>query len=79
MPEELNVPLALYVWEGDGVLEDYYSGLVCVLARSEQEAWSLLKVKDETAAWSLSGEGSSERIEPKRVTEPEAFACWGGG
>jgi len=39
----------LYVWEG--VLTDWTSGMVCILANSEEEAWDLLFKKDKIA-WS---------------------------
>ena len=30
--------LKLFVWEGDGVLQDYSSGMICVLAYDLEEA-----------------------------------------
>jgi len=42
--------LKLYVWEN--VLEDYTSGMVCVLANNEEEAFNEIWKKD-TLAWSL--------------------------
>ena len=46
--------MKLYVWEE--VLTDYTDGIVCVLARSEKQAWNKLYEKDNTAWWILQGE-----------------------
>jgi hypothetical protein len=35
-------PLKLYVWEGEGVLQDYFPGMACALARDVKEAVRLL-------------------------------------
>jgi hypothetical protein len=76
--------LRLYVWEG--VLTDYTSGLVCVLAENEKQAWALLKKEDHTAWWVLLGEPDDREtkeippsaIRPKEVTRPKCFLVWGG-
>ena len=57
--------MKLYVWEN--VLTDYTEGLVCILAKSEQQAWQLLYEKDDTAWWDLQGC-------PKRPTENESYS-----
>lgn len=69
----------LYVWEE--VLTDWTNGLVCVLARNEQEAWKKLKEKDSTAHWVLMGKDSEYgcKTKPREVSKPEAFVVWGGG
>ena len=46
--------MPLFVW--DGVLEDYTSGMVCVLARSEKQAWKMIYEKSSLAWWILQGE-----------------------
>ena len=61
--------LTLYVWEGEGVLQLYDSGLVCVLAHSEGEAWELLYRKDPQACLSLQGNPLDEKF--KTITELE--------
>jgi len=75
------------VWEGDGILEDYKSGMVVALACCEREAWRLMELKDSTAAFSLN-DWPEDRVidperetrkQPKRIEQPEAFTCWGGG
>ncbi len=78
--------VALYVWEGDGILEDYTCGLVVALACCEREAWRLMEAKDSTAAFSLNDWPDDRVIDPeretrkkpKRIEEPEAFVTWGG-
>jgi len=48
--------MKMYVWED--VLEDYTSGMVCVLARNEKQAWEMLYKEDDTAWWVLQGRPS---------------------
>jgi hypothetical protein len=67
----------LFVWEG--VLTDYTSGMVCVFAKNEKDAWDLLKKKDLYAWASLGGENLDKAIKPCKVTKSEAFVVWGGG
>ena len=50
--------MPLFVW--DGVLEDYTSGIVCVLARSEKQAWKMIYEKSSLAWWVLQGEPDFE-------------------
>ena len=82
--------LKLFVWEG--VLSDWTSGMVCVLAHNEDEAWELMREKDDTACWVLQGEPEDRKlkkvrdfengggvIRPVIVEEPQAFTVWGGG
>jgi len=70
----MNIKLKLFVWEGDGVLQDYTSGMVCVLATDLQQAFNLIREKyDDYYLNDLA------RIEPKVIEEPEAFAVYGGG
>jgi len=77
--------LKLYVWED--VLRDYTAGIVCVLAENEEAAWKVLYEEERTAWWVLQGEPEDRHMKgispkatrPRCVTEPEAFAVWGGG
>lgn len=73
MPKTRKGALKLFVWEK--VLTDYTSGLVCVLAHDEKEAWKLLEKKDKLAFFIL----KRDMKEPKTVTKPEAFVTHGGG
>jgi len=43
--------LKLFVWED--VLEDYSTGIVCVLAMNEEHAWDLIYKECSTAWWTL--------------------------
>lgn len=58
--------LKLYVWEGNGVLEDYGTGLICVLAYNLTEAKRLGK-KSIGRYWDFPTKP------PKVITEPQAF------
>lgn len=80
--------LRLWVWED--VLSDNTSGMVCVLARTEDEAWDALKAADSTAWWVLRGRPGNRNAtgapndteladRPREVTQTAAFVCWGGG
>jgi len=64
--------LKLFVWEGDGVLTDYSSGLVCVLAYDFQEALEKLNEKCSFCTQQM------PIHKYKVITKPEAFYCWGG-
>ena len=50
--------MKLFVW--DNVLEDYTSGMVCILARNEKQAWKMLYEHDPLAWWVLQGEPDYE-------------------
>ena len=67
--------LKLFVWEGDNVLQDWTSGMICVLAPNLEEALKLIEEKESVAV----GTGSFPVNDFKTITEPEAFLCWGGG
>lgn len=77
--------LKLYIWEN--VLRDYSPGMVAVLAESEEQAWELLRQKYEAAWEQLRGYDDMYNPKglypnakrPREITEPEAFAVWGGG
>lgn len=77
----------LYVWEGDGVLQDFTSGLICAIANSPEEA--LQAIQDECSyAWYDRDGKRNEAFPTKHPTriiplemldKPIAFVCWGGG
>jgi hypothetical protein len=66
----------LYVWEGDGVLDDYTNGLVCVIADSPEQAWALLEEKD-AAAWLRLQNEQAGGMQPKEHTSG-VFLVHGG-
>jgi len=66
-----NKPLKLFVWEGEGVLQDYTSGMVCVLARDLKHALKLIEEKHNYCLGSIPINGY------KVVKKPEAFIVWG--
>ena len=66
--------LKLFVWEGEGVLTDYTDGMICVLAKTFEEAVKL--IGDKYPPYYL----ENIPINKYRVIEvPEAFAVFGGG
>lgn len=65
--------MKLFVWEGDGVLQDYTSGMICVLAHDLEEALKLIKEKCDYCM------GAFDPSAYKIVEKPEAFVCYGGG
>lgn len=40
--------LKLYVWSGEGIQQDYYSGMICIMAHSKKEALALAKAEGGT-------------------------------
>ena len=64
--------LKLFVWED--VLCDYTCGMVCILAHNLGEALELARKKYEQ--YYLDDFAGKK---PKIITEPEAFAVYGGG
>jgi hypothetical protein len=78
--------MKLYVWEGDGVLQDYTSGMICAIADNLEDAWKVIERADEATTWQHEGK---ERVwnfpqYPTTVidlsnAQPMAFVCWGGG
>ena len=63
--------LRLFVWEGEGVLQDHGSGMICVLAHDLAEA--LKKIEEKYSYCMNSFPVNNYLI----ITEPEAFACYG--
>ena len=61
----------MFVWED--VLCDYTCGMVCVLARTVDEALELVKKKGE---WEYK---EIKNKTPKVISKPEAFISYGGG
>ena len=69
----MDSKLKLFVWEGDGVLQDYTNGMICVLAKDLEEAVGLISKKYHYCM-------NSFPVDKYTVVEkPEAFICYGGG
>lgn len=45
--------MKIYVWQGEGVLQDYGSGMVIVAAESPEQAWERLHREQPRAYWQL--------------------------
>jgi hypothetical protein len=61
--------LKLYVWEE--VLCEYECGIICVLAKDEEQARELVHKSNAFAARTTSG------LSPRVVSKPEAFVVYG--
>ena len=74
--------MKLYIWEGDGVLADYTTGMVCALGSDLETA--LLAVKDECpwAMQSFPAEAPTRVVdlgECSKTIPLTAAVCLGGG
>ena len=67
--------LKLYVWEGDGVLQDHTPGMVCVLAHDWWEALTLIQ---QQCSYCLQNMPVLD-CKVVELDHPEAFICFGGG
>ena len=63
--------LKLFVWEGEGVLTDWGTGLICVLAPDLETALHLIEEKYEQYTSYI------PITKYKIIEKPEAFACYG--
>lgn len=66
--------LKMFVWTG--VLSDYTSGMVCVLAHSKEEAYDIVR---KTESLSDSSKGEILAMEPETVSKPSLVCVYGGG
>lgn len=64
----------MFVWEG--VLTDYTSGMACVYARDEKEAWEIVKREDQSVYNELHG---TEPYCVDSTDETKFFFVYGGG
>lgn len=65
--------MKLFVWDEEGTLEDYTTGMICVYADSLEEALRLIEEKCNYCMTSF------DPTKYKVIEKPEAFICWGGG
>lgn len=64
--------LKLFIWEGQGVLTDYSSGMIAVLAKNHSHA---LRLIEEKCSYAM---GSFPVNYYKIIEKPEEFVVWGG-
>ena len=74
--------MKLYIWEGDGVLQDWTSGMICALAPDLETALSVIQTDCDITT---GGDYPLFPREPSEVIElgttqatPRAWCCWGG-
>ncbi len=74
--------MKLYIWEGEGVLQDWTSGMIVALAEDLEGALAVIRDEADHAMRSFPND------QPTRVIElgdcgakpaPVAAVCWGGG
>ena len=70
--------MKLYVWEGDGVLQDYTSGMICVLAPNLKTALSAIQ-KEASYAIGAFPPKPTKTVKIHDRMKPRAWLCWGGG
>lgn len=66
----------LHLWVLDNVLWDYTEGAVCVLAKSELEAWRVFRREDAHAYQRVKREHPSKRF--RKINTPTAIVQYGG-
>ena len=66
--------MKLFVWQGDGVLQDWTSGIMVVLANDIQQAREVL-----VSAFGYEPMGLDLEPQVFEVDKPIAFYEWGGG
>lgn len=65
------------IYEWDGVLEDYTSGIIVVLAESLEEAYKA--VEEQVGVWGLRDCKANEPVVSTYKGDPFVFYCSGGG
>ena len=70
--------MKLYVWEGDGVLEDYTSGMIVAIAEDLEGALAAIRAKCDYCFQSFPPDRPSQVIDLDDA-KPEAWVTWGGG
>ena len=72
--------MKLFIWYGDGVLQDYSSGMICALGHDLQEALEVIRKECDYCMGSFPNDMPTETIEFGRTRRPpRAWICWGGG
>lgn len=73
--------MKLFIWEGDGVLEDYSSGMICALGNDLQEALVNVRAACDYCMQSFPNDKPSQVVDLSAIddSKPKAWTCWGGG
>ncbi len=69
--------MKLFTWYGDGVLEDYQSGMIVVLATSLVEALEIIDKEHGYATNSFPRDKPTQVIDLEINPKSEAWVCWG--
>lgn len=72
--------MKLYIWEGDGVLQDYTSGMIVALAEDLEGALKAIETACNYCMNNFPNHKPSEVHDLGPVTAaPKAWVCYGGG
>lgn len=70
--------MKLFIWEGDGVLEDYSTGLICVIAEDLEEANNII-LKEIGKYAKYPKNSPSEIIDLNDKINKNIWCVYGGG
>ncbi len=73
--------MKLFIWEGDGVLQDYSSGMICAIGEDLPDA---LRAIEEACNYCMNSFPQNSPTEVVNIGRPKnikrrAWTCWGGG
>lgn len=72
--------MKLYIWEGDGVLQDYTTGMICAIGADLEDALKAVEVACNYCMNSFPTHRPSEVIDlGPSIASPKAWVCYGGG
>ena len=70
--------MKLFVWHGNYVLQDYTSGMICVVAENLEDALKAIEKECSYADGNFPSH-PTDIIDLNDNTKPRAWVCWGGG
>ena len=72
--------MKMFIWEGEGVLQDYTSGMIVAIAADLPKALAAIEAKCDYCMDSFPKDSPTEIIELGPATaHPNAWVCYGGG
>lgn len=72
--------MKLFIWEGDGVLQDYSPGMICAIGADLQDALNAIEKTCDYCMGSFPNHKPSEVVNlGEAIVQPKAWVCYGGG